>query len=119
MKDRRCENCKFWERDEDFPTDHICTNDKSVCVLDWTPANDVCVDWEPLFVEYTSENGYSGKMYGESSFSVYGPDGKECTHSGSRNFDTFEELKEIVDEYPEFLEMLSKADFSDDDGEDI
>jgi len=57
-------------------------------------------------IEYTSENGYSGKLYGHSSMSIFNADGKEVMHTGSRKPNTFEELKEAVDTYPEFMEAL-------------
>jgi len=57
-------------------------------------------------IEYTSENGYSGKLYGESSMSIYNKDGKEVMHTGSRKPNTLEELKEAVDSFPAFMAMI-------------
>ena len=59
-------------------------------------------------IGYTSENGYTGVMYGKSSFAIYDKDGKEVLHTGSRAFNTEEELKKQVDGFPEFLEMLKR-----------
>jgi hypothetical protein len=59
-------------------------------------------------IKYTSENGYTGVMYGKSSFAIYDKDGKEVLHTGSRAFNTEEELKKQVDGFPEFLEMLKR-----------
>jgi hypothetical protein len=59
-------------------------------------------------IGYTSENGYTGVMYGKSSFAIYDKDGKEVLHTVSRAFNTEEELKKQVDGFPEFLEMLKR-----------
>ena len=59
-------------------------------------------------IEYKSKNGYLGKLYGVSSFSIYAPDGHEVFHTGSRNINTFDELKEQVNEFPQFLEILKE-----------
>ena len=59
-------------------------------------------------IEYTSENGYRGVLYGKRSLSIYGPDGRECLHTGSRGINTYEELVKMVDEHPRFMEMLRK-----------
>lgn len=58
-------------------------------------------------IEYKSENGYTGRMYGKQSFSIYASDGHEVMHSGFRSFNDLETLKEITDQMPEFLEMLN------------
>ena len=59
-------------------------------------------------IKYTSDNGYTGILYGKSSLSIFKPDGTESMHTGSRNINTYEELTKIVDEYPKFIEMLQK-----------
>ena len=58
-------------------------------------------------IEYTSLEGYRGVLYGKSSMSIYGPDGKEVLHTGSRTPNTLEELKEVVDKMQEFVKMLA------------
>lgn len=62
-------------------------------------------------IRYTSENGYTGYLYGKNSMSIgiEKEDGmvKECFHTGSRAGDTFEYLKEMVDTFPQFLEALN------------
>lgn len=64
-------------------------------------------------IEYTSENGYTGILYGESSMiiGIKQPDGtfKECLHTGSTTGRTMEYLKDQVDNYPEFIEKLFKG----------
>lgn len=70
-------------------------------------------------IKYTSDNGYTGTLYGKSSYSIYDKDGKEVFHTGSRNINTYEELVKQVDEYPEFLKMLSKINFDDNEDDDI
>lgn len=57
-------------------------------------------------MEYASENGFTGVMYGKSSFTVYDKDGNEVLHTGSRGFNTYEALKEQVEGFPKFYEAL-------------
>lgn len=65
-------------------------------------------------ITYTSDNGYTGILYGESSLSIgkLADNGefKECFHTGSRAFDTYEELKEHVEDFPNFLKVLFGGD---------
>lgn len=73
------------------------------------------------FIEYVSDAGYKGVLYGESSFAIYDENGKECLHTGHRSFNTFERLKEIVDVYPEFEHRLEELfdNLDDEDFDDI
>ena len=57
---------------------------------------------------YTHENGYTGILYGKSSLSVRNPDGNECFHTGFRNINTKEELKEWLADMPEFMKILQE-----------
>lgn len=59
-------------------------------------------------IEYKSENGYVGVLYGESSMVILDAAGKEIMHTGHRTPNTLEELKEIVDTMPEFMETLNR-----------
>lgn len=59
-------------------------------------------------IEYTSPEGYTGQLYGKSSYRIVDKYGKEVFHTGFRTINTFEELKEDVDDFPAFLEMLLK-----------
>ena len=59
-------------------------------------------------IEYTSPNGFRGVMYGKSSLSIYYPDGMEALHTGERTPQTLSELMHIVDEMPDFMEMLAR-----------
>ena len=61
-------------------------------------------------MKYTSPNGYTGILYGKSSFSIKDSSGKEVFHTGSRNINTMEELKKQVDEHPAFIKMLSRLE---------
>lgn len=70
-------------------------------------------------MKYTSDNGYTGILYGEKSFSIKDKHGKEVFHTGSRNFNTFGELKKQVDNFPNFLEMLMNVRGIEDDNNDI
>ena len=60
---------------------------------------------------YEHKNGYSAKLYGKSSMSIYRPDGKQCMHTGSRNVNTEEEVMKLLEEYPDFQEMLKSKFF--------
>lgn len=53
-------------------------------------------------------NGYSGKLYGKSSMSIFDKDGKEVLHTGFRNPDmnSAEKLYEHLESFPAFLEVL-------------
>ena len=65
-------------------------------------------------IEYKSENGYTGKLYGKSSLSIYNSIGREVMHTCFRTINTLEELKQEVENFPEFLRVLSnKDDFED------
>lgn len=57
-------------------------------------------------IKYTSKNGYTGVLYGRSSLAIYNKDGKEVMHTGFRKINTYEELVETVETFPEFLELL-------------
>lgn len=64
-------------------------------------------------VKYTSDNGYTGVMYGVSSFAIFDKDGNEVMHTGSRAFNTYDELVKQVNEYPEFIKILRKIPIND------
>ena len=61
-------------------------------------------------LRYESAAGYTGVLYGESSFSVYDPAGDEVLHTGFRSFDTYEELVKAVDNFPALIEALKRLD---------
>lgn len=52
------------------------------------------------------ETGYEGYLYGESSYVLKNEELGHYMHTGSRSINTFEELKEQVDEAPKFFKML-------------
>ena len=60
-------------------------------------------------IEYTSDNGYTGQIYGKSSFRIVDPYGKEVFHTGFRTIETEEELKEEVDTFPDFMRVLEQS----------
>ena len=70
----------------------------------------------PEPIKYKSENGYTGVLYGWHSFSIRDKRGKEVFHTGSRSFDTYEELVERVEEYPEFVKKILSIDFDEEEG---
>ena len=55
--------------------------------------------------EYKHENGYSAVLYGESSLIVY-YDGERRLHTGSRNINTEEEVMELLEKMPSFMEKF-------------
>ena len=60
-------------------------------------------------IYYKSRNGFSGELYGESSMSIYDPDGREVMHTASRTPNTQEELKKIVDGMPAFIKTFERV----------
>ena len=70
----------------------------------------VAMEKRKTIVEYKSTNGYSGRLYGESSMSIYDKDGDEVLHTGKRSINTFDELKKCVDGYPEFEKAMDRID---------
>lgn len=56
-------------------------------------------------IKYTSENGFTGVLYGKSSLVIL-KDNREVLHTGSRKINTREELIKCVDEFPEFYKIL-------------
>lgn len=57
-------------------------------------------------IEYVSENGYTGVLYGKSSFVIYDSIGRMVFHTGFRNINTYDELVKQVEAYPEFRKLL-------------
>ena len=51
-------------------------------------------------VEYTSQDGFKGVLYGEHSMAIFDKTGKQIFHTGFRAIDTLDELKEFVDNMP-------------------
>ena len=58
-------------------------------------------------IKYTSQNGYTGVLYGERSYAVFDKSGREVIHTGSRNINTYEELRDDVETLPEFMDSLA------------
>lgn len=56
------------------------------------------------FIEYISDNGYTGRIYGKSLLVIYETaSGKEVFHTGFRKCNSFEELQKQVEEFPKLL----------------
>lgn len=73
-------------------------------------------------IEYRSDNGYWGVLYGKSSMSIKDKDGNEVLHTGFRTPNTLEELKKVVETMPELMEMHQKyfdEMFANDEGEPL
>ena len=61
------------------------------------------------FIEYRSTNGYTGRMYGKSSLSIYETaSGKEVFHTGFRKCNNLKDLRKQVEEFPKFLAAISR-----------
>jgi len=64
----------------------------------------------PKTIEYTSDNGYKGVLYGERSFAIYEVESGKCKlHTGFRNINTYDELVKQVEDFPRFSERLEKV----------
>ena len=59
-----------------------------------------------MVIKYTSENGYTGMLYGESSIVIYDPDGNLVFQTGCRTINTETELKAEVDSWPDKSQRL-------------
>lgn len=55
--------------------------------------------------EYTHTNGYSAKLYGETSLSIFF-EGKEVLHTDLRSVNTEDEVMELLESQPELRQML-------------
>lgn len=60
---------------------------------------------EQRIFEIKHKNGYSAKLYGKSSMIVY-CNGKEVSHTGSRNVNTREEVMKLLETYPKFIKII-------------
>lgn len=58
-------------------------------------------------IKYTSANGYTGIIYGNSSFKIFNSNGQEILHTKHRAFETLEELKIVIDSHS-LLEVVHK-----------
>ena len=113
-----------WDGDYDYVEDKIIPNSMPICPYcgEMPYSTEECVfcgqrfteesamkgNLPPEPIKYKSKNGYTGVLYGWHSFSIRDKRGKEVFHTGSRNFDTYEELVKQVEEYPEFSRKLSE-----------
>lgn len=68
-------------------------------------------------------NGYSGMLFGESSLAVFDNRMHEILHTGDRNIETAEDLYDMLEDIPGFVEMMQKINFDaelwDDEDDDI
>ena len=56
-------------------------------------------------IEYTSQNGYTGVMENKE-VTIRDSDGRLRFHTYVTAFQTEKDLRQFVDEFPEFLEMM-------------
>lgn len=56
-------------------------------------------------IKYTSDNGYTGLIYGKKSLSIF-YNHKEVFHTSSRRVESYEELVNMVDDFPNFMKLL-------------
>ena len=118
-----CKKCKYFKEFYVPPLETYADQSNGYCCIALAPdgqvmwlgadkeraENDMCeMFMEKTVIKYKSPSGYSGALYGESSMSIYNPDGKEVLHTGFRRkeINSLEALKEQVDTYPEFEKML-------------
>lgn len=47
-------------------------------------------------IKYTSDNGYTGILYGTRSLTIIDQNGIQCMHTGSRDIDTYGEKVEGI-----------------------
>lgn len=61
-------------------------------------------------IRCTHENGYSGKLYGASSMTIYNKNGVKVFHTGFRNkkLQTEEDLYKELENFPTFMALLNK-----------
>jgi len=59
-------------------------------------------------IQYKSSNGYSGTLFGKSSLIVYDLESVICFHTGSRKINTYEELVDFIEGYPDFEAKLER-----------
>lgn len=58
--------------------------------------------------EYKHKNGYTARLYGKSSLSVYF-NGKEVLHTGFRNVNTEDEVMKMLEGMPGFFNVIEKG----------
>jgi hypothetical protein len=57
------------------------------------------------------ETGFEGTLYGESSLVIKNEKIGYYMHTGSRNINTYDELKELVDSEPRFIKTINFRKF--------
>ena len=60
-----------------------------------------------MIKEYTHPNGYSARLYGKSSLSIYFEE-KEVLHTGFRKVNTEKQVMDLLAEQPKFRETLKR-----------
>lgn len=70
-------------------------------------------------IKVSHPNGYSGILYGESSMVIFDKDGHEVMHTGFRTPQTEEELYELLEGMPKFVEVMADIVLEDDDDSNI
>ena len=60
-----------------------------------------------MIKEYTHPNGYSARLYGKSSLSIYF-EAKEVLHTGFRKVNTEKQVMDLLAEQPKFRETLKR-----------
>lgn len=66
-------------------------------------------------ISYTHPNGYTGLLYGKSSLVVQNSEGRDVFHTGFRNINTLDELKGWLDDFPQFVGLLERMDWSEEE----
>lgn len=55
---------------------------------------------------YKSDNGYTGVLRPDRSFSIYDSNGRELLHTSSPAFSTYDEMVKRVDNYTHLRDVL-------------
>ena len=58
-------------------------------------------------IKYTSSHGYTGILYGESSYAVFDKSGREVIHTTNRTINNYDELREDVETLPAHMENIA------------
>ena len=71
-------------------------------------------------IRFTSRNGYTGVLSGQSTLAIYDSRGHEVMHTGSRTINSEKELRRFVNGFPKHVKQLMAIiyDSKDEDADD-
>lgn len=94
------EKISWLESAQDYSDTHEFGVVKGLCI-----AISIVKEQLKEFIEYKHTNGYSARLYGKSSMSIYF-NGKEVMHTGFRSVNTKDEVMGMLENYPNFRNAL-------------